>query len=156
MKYIKIIVVMLSLVGLLGLGTASASPLNGGSLKIDLVSSSNASVRDACSALSSISSAGCSNGNSTVKSIARAVVEVLSFVIGIISIIMIIISAFRFITAGGDTNNVAAAKNTLIYAIIGLVIAVLAQFLVHNVLNTATNIQNNSFLNNQTDLRHDG
>jgi hypothetical protein len=48
---------------------------------------------------------------------------------------MIIIGGFRYITAGGDSNNVSAAKNTIIYAIIGLVIVAFAQIIVQFVLN---------------------
>lgn len=152
MKYIKLIIMAFSLVTMLGMGAASASPLKADPVKVDLVSSF---VGDACSGLSSISTSGCTTGNNTFKSIAKSVVEVLSIIIGIISVIMILISGFRFITAGSDSNAVAAAKNTLIYALVGLAIAVLAQVLVHEVLNTANNIQNASFLNNQAVVKRD-
>jgi hypothetical protein len=51
---------------------------------------------------------------------------------------MIIWGGFKYITSGGDTGNVSGAKNTLIFAIVGLIIVALAQFVVHFVLNTAT------------------
>ena len=47
---------------------------------------------------------------------------------------MIIVSAFKYITSGGDSNKVASAKSSLIYAIIGLVIVGLAQFIVNFVI----------------------
>lgn len=65
-------------------------------------------------------------------------VNILSIVIGIAAVIVIILSGFKFITSGGDSSKVATAKNTLIYALIGLVVAALAQFLVHFVLSAAT------------------
>jgi hypothetical protein len=72
-----------------------------------------------------------------VTNIVQAVVTILSYIVGIASIIMILLAGFKYVTAGGDSNKVSSAKSTLIYALVGLVIAALAQFLVHAVLNTA-------------------
>jgi hypothetical protein len=65
----------------------------------------------------------------------RKVVNLFSLVIGIIAIIMIIYGGFRYITSGGASERVGNAKNTLIYAIVGLIIVALAQIIVHFVLN---------------------
>jgi hypothetical protein len=65
----------------------------------------------------------------------KVVVNILSFVAGVAAVIMIVFSGVKFVTSGGDSNAVSSAKNTLVYAIIGLVIAVLAQLIVHFVLN---------------------
>lgn len=46
--------------------------------------------------------------------------------VGAISIIMILFGGFRYITSGGDTNAVKGAKDTIIYAIVGLVVTGLA------------------------------
>jgi len=54
------------------------------------------------------------------------------------AVIMIIVGGFRYITSGGDSTRVGGAKNTLIYAIVGLIIVALAQAIVHFVLNNAT------------------
>jgi hypothetical protein len=54
---------------------------------------------------------------------------------------MIVFGGFKYITSGGDSNNVSGAKNTIIYAIIGLVIVALAQLIVHFVLNQTSNLQ---------------
>ncbi len=72
-----------------------------------------------------------------VQSIAKQVVEVFSVVVGVVSVIMIIYSGFRYITSGGDQNGVGSAKNTLVFAIIGLIIVALAQVIVHVVLNSS-------------------
>jgi hypothetical protein len=50
---------------------------------------------------------------------------------------MIMVAGFKYITAGGDAGSIGSAKNTLVYAIVGLLIAALAQALVHFVLNAA-------------------
>ena len=78
------------------------------------------------------------HGTTSVNKIIKAIVNVLSWVVGVMSVIMIIVGGFRYVTAGGDSNRVTAAKNTLIYAIVGLVVAVSAQTIVHFVLNQVT------------------
>ena len=73
----------------------------------------------------------------TVFSIVQTVINVLSWIIGVIAVIMIIIGGLKYITSGGDSGNVSGAKNTILYAIIGLVIVALAQVIVRFVLDTA-------------------
>ena len=67
-------------------------------------------------------------------SIFTTVVNVLLFVIGAISVIMLIIGGIRYTISAGDSGNVTAAKNTIMYAIIGLIIAFLAFAVVNWVL----------------------
>lgn len=57
------------------------------------------------------------------------------YAVGIISVIMLIYGGIRYITSGGDSKKVTDAKNTVLYAIIGLVIAILAYAIVNFVLN---------------------
>lgn len=63
------------------------------------------------------------------------IINVLSVIIGIVAVIMIIWGGFKFITSSGDSGNVSSAKNTVIYAIVGLIIVALAQVIVRFVLN---------------------
>ena len=69
-------------------------------------------------------------------SIFTTIVNVLLFVIGAIAVIMLIIGGIRYTTSAGDSGNVTAAKNTIMYAIIGLVIAFLAFAVVNFVLGS--------------------
>lgn len=71
---------------------------------------------------------------SGVTQTVKGIVNILSYILGIAAVIMIIVSGFKYVTAGGDSNRVSSAKNTLIYALIGLLIAAIAQALVHWVL----------------------
>ena len=54
------------------------------------------------------------------------VANILLFLIGAVAVIMLIIGGFRYVISGGDSSNVEAAKNTILYAIIGIVVAFLA------------------------------
>ncbi|MES2630737.1 MAG: pilin [Patescibacteria group bacterium] len=67
-------------------------------------------------------------------SIFTTIVNVLLFIIAAISVIMLIYGGIRYTTSGGNSANVTAAKNTIMYAIIGLVIAFLAFAIVNWVL----------------------
>lgn len=93
------------------------------------------------SGLSVTGGAGCGNtavGTDKINGTITTIINVFSIVVGIVAVIMIIIGGFRYITSNGDSNNVSAAKNTIIYAIIGLVIVAFAQFIVQFVLNKLT------------------
>ena len=61
----------------------------------------------------------------------KTVVNILLFIIGLISVIMLIWGGIRYTTSGGNANSVTAAKNTIMYAIIGLVIAIFAYAIVN-------------------------
>lgn len=62
------------------------------------------------------------------------------YVIGAISVIMLILGGLRYIISGGDNKKVTDAKNTILYAIIGLIFAVLAYAIVRFVLNSIGNL----------------
>lgn len=73
-----------------------------------------------------------------INSLLTSIINVASVLVGLVSVLFIIVGGFKYITSGGDTNNMASAKNTIIYALVGLVIVALAQFLVHFVLGKVT------------------
>jgi hypothetical protein len=70
-----------------------------------------------------------------VNSAVTAVVNILSSVVGVIAVIMIIIAGIRFMTANGNSSNIASARSTMIYALVGLVVVALAQIIVNYVLS---------------------
>jgi hypothetical protein len=78
---------------------------------------------------------GCNANDTGVQDVIKTVINILSVVVGVVAVIMIIIGGFKYITSSGDSNNVASAKNTIIYAIVGLIIVALAQVIVHFVLS---------------------
>ena len=54
------------------------------------------------------------------------ITNVLLFIIGAISVIMLVIGGIRYTVSAGDSSAVTAAKNTIMYAIVGIVVALLA------------------------------
>lgn len=71
-----------------------------------------------------------------VKSIVLAVVNWLLFAVGVIAVIMLIWGGIKYATSAGDSNKVTSAKNTILYAVIGLVVAVLAFAIVNFITGT--------------------
>ncbi len=70
----------------------------------------------------------------SVDSTLALVVNVLSVLVGVIAVVMVIIGGLKYIMSQGDSTQLNSAKNTILYAIIGLVIVVLAQIIVHFVI----------------------
>jgi hypothetical protein len=63
------------------------------------------------------------------------VVNIVAFVAGIAAVIFIIIGGIKYITSSGDPSNVSSAKRTIIYAIVGVVVVVLARTLIAFIIN---------------------
>jgi len=73
--------------------------------------------------------------NEALNSIIHFVINTFSIIVGAVSVIMIIYGGFKYITSGGDSGNVSGAKNTILYALLGLVIVALSQLIVYFVLS---------------------
>lgn len=98
-----------------------------------------------CGAQLSASTTGCSpigsvNATSSVSTLVDDVINIFSWLVGSISIIMVIYGGFRYVTSGGNDSSISGAKNTIVYALIGLVIVALAQIIVHFVLSKALSV----------------
>ncbi len=88
-----------------------------------------------CAGIQATGASSCTSDGTQINGLIKTVINILSIIVGVAAIIMIIVGGLRYVTSGGESSNVAAAKNTIIYAVIGLVIAALAQFLVQFVLS---------------------
>ncbi len=76
----------------------------------------------------------CMQGPRTVSGTIRSIGNAIVFLTGAISVLMIIIGGFRYVTSGGDQGSVTSAKNTILYAVIGLIVSVMAYAIVNFVL----------------------
>ncbi|MEX0749023.1 MAG: hypothetical protein WD467_02000 [Candidatus Saccharimonadales bacterium] len=56
----------------------------------------------------------------------QTVANILLLLLGAIAVIMLIIGGFRYVVSGGDSSAVEGAKNTILYAIIGIIVAFLS------------------------------
>jgi hypothetical protein len=64
------------------------------------------------------------------------ITNTLLFIVGALSVIMIIVGGLRYVVSGGNAASVTAARNTILYAVVGLVIAFLAFAAINFVLGT--------------------
>ena len=96
---------------------------------------------------------GCTDGSGkSINDILAMVINIFSWFVGVVAVIFVIVAGLKYITGGGDSSAVKSAKDTLLYALVGLVIVALAQVLVHFVLtqsnkavNKTTYIQSSHF-----------
>ena len=66
------------------------------------------------------------------------VINVLLFIISAVAVIMIIMGGIRYVLSNGEASQIAAAKNTILYAVIGLIVALLAYAIVNFVVTQFT------------------
>ena len=66
------------------------------------------------------------------------IINILLFIVGVIAVIMLIIGGIRYVVSGGDQAAVTAAKNTILYAIIGIIVAIVAYAVVNFVITGLT------------------
>lgn len=62
--------------------------------------------------------------------------SVLLFIVGAIAVIMIVIGGLRYVISGGDATQVQSAKNTILYALVGVIVAILAYAAVNFVIGS--------------------
>jgi hypothetical protein len=133
----------------------AAFPLAAPLVASTAVAFADCSASDVSTGLNAGASAGfqgtnCSNTTASIgaqnglAAFAKTAVNVMSLIVGVVSVIMIVYGGLRYVTSGGSSEGVGNAKNIILYAIIGLVIVALAQAIVHFVLNATLN--NNSQL----------
>lgn len=92
-----------------------------------------------CEGLSTNTTNDCDStqNNQSVQDVMKLVLNMFSFIVGFAAVIMIIVGGFRYVLSAGDGSNTAGAKNTILYAVIGLVVVALAQIIVRFVLSSA-------------------
>jgi len=119
-------------------GTAMAAASNSGN---SLCAGADLAV-PTTDANGNVTSTNCATSNSQsadkVTKLVTLAVNIFSWVIGVVAVFAIIYGGFKYITSAGESGGVTSAKNTILYAIIGLVIVALAQVIVRFVLGNVT------------------
>lgn len=84
------------------------------------------------------------------KGVFKRITNIILYIVGVIAVIMLIIGGIKYVISGGDAKKVTDAKNTVLYAIIGLVIAFLAFAIVNFVISALPSSSSSG--SNQTSL----
>ena len=78
---------------------------------------------------------GNANGTTTDPgTIIKTIVNALLYVLGAVAVIMIVLGGIKYTTSNGDASAVTSAKNTILYAVIGLLVAIFAYAIVNFVV----------------------
>jgi hypothetical protein len=78
---------------------------------------------------------------STLSGSIRTVINVMLWIVGVASLIMLVFGGIRYATSAGNDKQVKGAKDTIMYAVIGLVVAIFGFAIVNFVVN---NVGSNS------------
>ena len=81
---------------------------------------------------------GVNENTADPQALVKQFVNIFLFAVGALSVIMLIWGGIRYTTSAGDSNKVQAAKNTVLYAIVCLVVAILAYAIVNMVMSKFT------------------
>lgn len=88
-----------------------------------------------CGANSSAGVPASSDPGGQLDKTVENIVNLISLVVGIAAVVMIMVGGFRYTASGGKEDSVKAAKSTIIYALVGLIVVALAQVVVRFVLH---------------------
>jgi hypothetical protein len=62
------------------------------------------------------------------------VLSIAFVIIGALALLMITVSGLRYVLSAGDPQKISQAKNSIIYSLVGLAVAIAAEAIVHFVL----------------------
>lgn len=122
MKYLKQCILSLALVT--GMGVAALAPA---------ASVSAVEVFDQCDNLQA--NAVCDGQNDSATNMIQVVINTALIVLGMVAVIVIVIGGIRYSTSGGNSTHVKEAKDTIIYAVVGLVVAIISYSIVNFVID---------------------
>lgn len=89
----------------------------------------------ACQGLGGATGDACTgDAGSSVGNLVASIINILSWIVGLISIVMMIVGGLKFVTSNGNAQAISSARSTVIYALVGVVVAVVAQVLVRFVV----------------------
>lgn len=77
----------------------------------------------------------CANPEKTINTTVNNIINVFSALVGLVAVLMIVFGGYRYITSAGDSTKVNSAKDTVLYAVVGLIIVALAQVIVKYVIH---------------------
>lgn len=80
------------------------------------------------------STAVCDGRTDNATNMMGIIINTLLYVIGIIAVIMIVVGGIRYSLSGGNASQIKEAKDAILYAVIGLIIAIMAYAIVNFVL----------------------
>ena len=125
MKKIKYVILTMGVV--LGFGLATVPCMVGAAV-------TNTAMDSACSGDAANTAVCKDRATDKMPAFIKTIVNALLYILGAVSVIVIILSGIFYTVSGGDSSQVTRAKNTLLYAVVGLIVAILAYAIVNFVI----------------------
>lgn len=121
-----------------GGGGSVTHPGPGGTTPVDVNTTAQQAACEGSGGTWDGNTATCTTPGSTrtVASTIRDIANILIFIVGAVAVLMVIVGGLRYTFAQGDNAAITAAKNTILYAIVGVVVAVAAYGIVSFVTST--------------------
>lgn len=110
---------------------SSSMTLSASAVNVATSCDGSASNTDVCKGIDE----GTTSDNPVIKAL-KLVIDVVSYIVGVMAVIIIVISGIRMTTSRGDAQGVAQARSAIIYALIAIVVAVMAKVIVGFILSS--------------------
>ncbi len=114
----------------------AATLLTAGIAGLFLQSNVSAQQLDACTLDPGSSLCQDERSKGDYKKVIKNVTNLLLYIVGIASVFVIVIAGIRYITSANDSGRMAGAKSTLLYALVGLALSIVAYVIVNWVVDT--------------------
>lgn len=107
---------------------------------LDCTNPTSQAEREQCGACLTEPDQTCDPGDaqSTLRDTIRNIINVVSYLVGAIAVLMIIVGGFRYVTSSGNSEALKNARNTIVYALVGLIVVAFAQVIVHFTLSSVS------------------
>ena len=70
-------------------------------------------------------------GDTNINSLVLSVINLLLYIVAVVAVVMIIVGVMKYLTSSGDSGKVTSAKNTVVYAVVGLLVAIFSWVIVN-------------------------
>ena len=132
----KLSTLILSMLTILGLGVTMLAPVPAFATASDEVQKGTCEAGGGQWVNNSCSGGNADTSKANLNNTIHTVISTMLFIVGILSVIMIIYSGIRYIISRGEQGEVKSAKDTLMYSVVGLIVAILAFVIVNWVFSS--------------------
>ncbi|HEU4716071.1 MAG TPA: pilin [Candidatus Saccharimonadales bacterium] len=105
----------------------------GGAALVPAQNAAAINVFDQCK--NNADAAVCKAKGDTVGPLIQTVINILLYILGAVAVVMIVIGGIRYTTSNGDSSAIKSAKDTILYSVIGLIVAILSYTIVNFVVS---------------------
>lgn len=110
-----------------------------GAATLGLVYTQNAFATGLSNVQNGVTTTSNEAGGLTMQQVINTVIGTMLFIVGLLAVVMLIYGGIRYVTSHGDKAQVTAAKETIMYAVVGLVVAIAAFAVINWITNDVFN-----------------